>query len=109
MLFLLKTILSGLLAAGASTLAKKYPGAAGILVALPVTTFITMMWMGLEGTSAQNMATFLQNVGWITLAGIGVFFFTPLLIRLGWGFWPAFGAGLLTLVLGSWAVARWGN
>lgn len=95
--------------AGASTLARKYPGPAGILVALPVTTFLTMAWMGLEGTRTKEMADFLQSVGWVTAAGLGVFFLTPWLIRIGWNFWPAFIVGLSTLALGSWIATKWGT
>ena len=107
-MFILKTLISGLLVAGASTLARRYPGPAGILIALPFTTFLTMAWMGIDGVRSSEMAVFLQSVGWITLAGVGVFFVTPWLIRMGWGFWPAFALGLLTLGIGSWVAARWG-
>lgn len=108
MMFLLKTLISGLLVAGASTLARRYPGPAGIIVALPVTTFLTMAWMGFEGTRSAELAVFLQSVGWITIAGVGLFFMTPWLIRLGVGFWPSFAAGLFTLAAGTWLAAKWG-
>ncbi|MEZ4815464.1 MAG: hypothetical protein R3A80_09710 [Bdellovibrionota bacterium] len=106
MMFFLKTLISGLLVAGASTLARKYPGPAGIMIALPITTFLTMAWMGFEGVRSQEMATFLQSVGWITASGLGLFFLTPWLIRLGWGFWPAFSLGFLSLVLGTWVAYK---
>ncbi|NCN26780.1 hypothetical protein GW915_04325 [bacterium] len=107
MFFVFKTIVSGLLVAGASVLARKYPGPAGIFVALPVTTFLTMAWMGIEGTQSSEMAVFLRSVGWITVAGLGVFFLTPWLLKIGWSFWPAFGVGLLTLFAGSWIAYRY--
>ena len=108
MFFLLKTIISGLLVAGASSLARRYPGPAGLFIALPITTFLTMAWMGMQGSSKLDLAKFLQTVGWITIAGIGIFFLTPYLIRIGWNFWPAFAVGLCILALGSWIATRLG-
>lgn len=109
MVFILKVLISGFIVAAASLIAKKHPGPAGIIVALPITTFLTMAWMGVEGTSSSEMATFLQSVGWITIAGVGLFFITPWLIRLGYGFWPSFAAGLATLALGTWVAARFAS
>lgn len=108
MLFILKTLVSGLLVAGASALARRHPGPAGLLIALPTTTLLTLLWMSLEGVSKTDAAIFLQTVGWVTLAGMGLFFITPFLIRMGWGLGPAFAVGIAALAIGSWIATRLG-
>ena len=109
MLFLIKSLISGFLIAGASVLVRKYPGPAGILVALPMTTFLSLAWMRFDGVKNPEIATFLQSVGWITLGGVGLFFLTPYLLRIGWGFWPSFLLGTLSLTVGSFVVFKLGS
>lgn len=106
-MFWLKAFVSGLLVAGASSLAQRHPGPAGVLVALPVTSLLALSWMRYEGASDSETATFLLNVGAVTLAGVGLFFVTPALIKNGWGFMPAMAIGLLILFLGSLLASRY--
>lgn len=108
MFYWIKAIVSGLIIAGSSSLAQKYPGPAGVLIALPTTTLLTMAWMGQQGATKSELATFLMTVGWITLAGIGFFFLTPVLIKNGWSFWVSFFCGIVVLILGSWIAVRMG-
>ena len=97
-------MVSSLLIVGSSALALRYPGPAGVIVALPVTTFLTLAWARIAGQTNIQTASFLESVGWITLSGLGLFFLTPYLLRSGYSFLISFGAGLLSLIVGCFMV-----
>ena len=102
--FFLKLMVSSLLIVGSSALALRYPGPAGVIVALPVTTFLTLAWARIAGQTNLQTASFLESVGWITLSGLGLFFLTPFLLKNGYSFWFSFSMGLASLFLGCFFV-----
>jgi hypothetical protein len=102
--FFLKLFVSSLLIMGSSFLALRYPGPAGVVVALPVTTFLSLAWARFAGQTNLQTASFLESVGWITFSGLGLFFLTPYLLRSGYSFWFSFSMGFLSLVLGCYVV-----
>lgn len=104
--FWLKAIVSGLLVAGASSLAQRHPGPAGVLIALPTTSLLALFWMRYAGAGNLEVADFLNSVGVVTLAGLGLFFITPALLRMGWSFGLALSVGALVLFLGSFVASR---
>ncbi|GHH20782.1 hypothetical protein GCM10008023_29080 [Sphingomonas glacialis] len=101
MLFLtLKALISGILIALASTLAKRYPGFGALIASLPLVSVLGMLWLWGEKPDASNMAAHVQATFWFILPSLPMFLVIPALLRAGIGFWPALGLGCaLTIAL----------
>jgi len=98
--FVLKAIVSGLLIAAASTLARRFPGLGALVASLPLVSVLGMMWLWHERPDAANMAAHAGATFWYVLPSLSMFLLIPALLRHGVGFWPALAAGCaLTVAL----------
>lgn len=107
MLFLaLKALISGILIAAASTLAKRYPGFGALVASLPLVSVLGMIWLWGEKPDAANMASHVGATFWYILPSLPMFIVMPALLRSGVGFWPTLGLGCaLTIALYAGMVA----
>lgn len=107
MLFLaLKALVSGILIAAASTLAKRYPGFGALVASLPLVSVLGMIWLWGEKPDTANMANHVGATFWYILPSLPMFLVMPALLRNGVGFWPSLGLGcVLTIVLYAGMVA----
>lgn len=107
MLFLaLKALISGILIAAASTLAKRYPGFGALVASLPLVSVLGMIWLWGEKPDAANMANHVGATLWYILPSLPMFIVMPALLRSGVGFWPTLGLGCaLTIALYAGMVA----
>ena len=104
MLYLtLKALISGLLIAAASTLAKRYPGFGALVASLPLVSVLGMIWLWNDKPDTANMAAHVQATFWYVLPSLPMFLVIPALLRAGLGFWPALGLGC-ALTIGLYAV-----
>ena len=113
MLFLaLKALISGVLIAVASTIAKRYPGFGALVASLPLVSVLGMIWLWDEKPDAANMAAHSQATFWYVLPSLPMFLMIPALLRQGAPFWVALVAGCaLTVALYvamTWAAPRLG-
>lgn len=98
--FLIKSIVSGVLIAAVSTLAKRYPGVGALVASLPLVSVLGMMWLWHERPDAANMAAHAGATFWYVLPSLPMFLLIPALLRHGIGFWPALASGCaLTIAL----------
>jgi len=98
--FLLKVLVSALVIAGASELARRYSVIGALLAALPLTSILAMIWLWRDGVPAEQIADFSSSIFWLVLPSLLLFVATPLMLRAGYGFWPSLGAGCALTVLG---------
>ena len=94
-----KAIVSGILIAAASEVAKRYPGFGALIASLPVVSVLGMIWLWHDRPDAMNMAAHAQATFWFVLPSLPLFLLIPVLLRYGIGFWPALAAGCCLTVL----------
>ena len=101
MLYLaLKAVVSGILVAAASTIAKRYPGFGALIASLPLVSVLGMMWLWSEKPDAENMATHAGATFWYVLPSLPMFLLIASLLRHGMAFWLALALGCaLTIAL----------
>ena len=101
MLYLIaKAAVSGVLIALISEVARKNPGWGGLLASLPLVSLMAMVWLWRDTHDPQRVADQAISTFWFVLPSLPLFMVLPLLIRAGWGFWPAILLScLVTLVL----------
>jgi F0F1-type ATP synthase assembly protein I len=111
--FLLKVLLSALIVAGASELARRSTLAGALFASLPLTSILAMIWLWRDGAAPAQIADFTGGILWFILPSLLLFIVTPLLLRSGWSFWPSLGAGCaVTIVgygIGAHALRLWTN
>lgn len=106
MFLALKALISGVLIAIASTLAKRYPGFGALIASLPLVSVMGMMWLWWEKPDAENMAAHASATFWYVLPSLPMFLVIPALLRHGTPFWLSLAIGcVLTVVL--YAAMTW--
>jgi hypothetical protein len=98
--FLLKVLISALVVAGASELARRYSVMGALLASLPLTSILAMIWLWRDGVPAAQVADFSASIFWLVLPSLLLFIVMPLMLRSGYGFWPSLGAGCAVTVVG---------
>ena len=100
MQFLVKVLVSALVIAGASELARRYSVIGALLAALPLTSILAMIWLWRDGVPAATIADFSSSIFWLVLPSLLLFIAVPVMLRAGYGFWPSLGAGCALTVVG---------
>ncbi len=113
MLYLaIKAVVSGILIAAASEVAKRYPGFGALIASLPLVSVLGMVWLWRDRPDVENMAVHAQATFWYVLPSLPMFLVIPALLRNGVTFWLALLAGCaLTILLYSamtWLGPRFG-
>jgi hypothetical protein len=101
MLYLaIKALLSGLIVAAVSEIAKRSPGIGALIASLPLVSVLGMIWLWRDKPDAQNMAAHAGATVWYVLPSLPMFLLIPALLRQGAPFWMALAAGcVLTVAL----------
>jgi len=107
MLYLaLKALISGILIAAASTIAKRYPGFGALIASLPLVSVLGMIWLWSEKPDAENMAAHAGATFWYVLPSLPMFLLIPALLRHGISFWLALILGCV-LTIALYALMTW--
>lgn len=111
--FILKCLISGVLIAAASGVARRYPGAGALIASLPLVSVVGMIWLWMEKPDRIVMSRHAEATFWYVLPSLPMFLLIPRLLRMGVPFWVALMAGCaLTIILylgTTWALARFGS
>ncbi len=109
---ILKALLSGIIVAIVSEVAKRYPGLGGLIASLPLVSVLGMMWLWRDTSDATRMAAHSEATFWYVLPSLPMFLVIPVLLRHGISFWLALAAGcILTMALYAlmiWAGPKFG-
>ena len=101
MLYLVvKALLSGVIIALVSEIAKRSPGFAALVASLPLVSVLGMIWLWRDTSDPQRMAAHAGATFWYVLPSLPMFLLIPVLLKRGVAFYPALAAGCaLTVVL----------
>ena len=86
---IVKALLSGLIVAAASELARRWPGAGALVVSLPTVSLLTMIWLWRDTGDAGRIAALSESTFWYFLPSMPLFLVLPAMLRAGLGFWLA--------------------
>lgn len=89
MYFLLKTLITALIVAAVSELARRYSLLAAALASLPLTSILAFIWIYYDTRDAQKVAELSWSVLWLVIPSLLFFVMFPLLIKAGFKFAPA--------------------
>jgi len=105
-LFLVKVVVSALVIAFASELAKRDSFWGALLVALPLTSVLAVSWLYVETRDNMLVTRFARDI--FLLVPGSLVFFLPFLLetKTRLGFVPNLLAGLVLLALAVWGMRR---
>ena len=97
---LVKAAISGVIIAIVSEVARRAPSLGALIASLPLISVFGMIWLWRDKPDVANMAAHSTATFWYVLPSLPMFLLLPMLIRRGFGFWPALVAGcVLTIAL----------
>ena len=73
-----------------------------LLIALPFTSIIAMVWMQQAKQSPERLANHAEGTFWFVLPTLPMFLILPWMLRNGWGFWLALAANCLLTIGFFW-------
>ncbi len=86
---LLKALLSGLLIAAASEVARRSPGLGALIVSLPLVSILAIIWLWRDTGDAARIAAHAEATFWYVLPSLPMFLALPSMLRAGLNFWLA--------------------
>lgn len=97
---IIKALISGVIVAVVSTIAKKDNLLASIIHSLPLLSLLAFTWMFVETRDTALIARHAQGTFWFVLPTLPMFLLLPWLLRRGVAFWPSLATGIvLTIAL----------
>lgn len=73
-----------------------------LLIALPFTSIIAMIWMHQAKQSPERLANHAEGTFWFVLPTLPMFLIMPWMLRNGWGFWATLAANCLLTIGFFW-------
>ena len=70
-----------------------------LLIALPLTSVLAMIWMRVEGQDSARIANHAEGTFWFVLPTLPMFLVLPWMLRTGWGFGLALAVNCTLTVL----------
>ena len=108
-----KGVLSGAIVVGASELAKKTTLLGALVISIPFTSIMAMIWLYRDTGDTEKIAAFSESVLWLVLPSLVLFIVLPILLRRGWEFTPALAVGIAGTIIaygiGLWAASSYGS
>ena len=109
---LVKALLSGLVIAIASEVARRSPGVGALIVSLPLVSILAIIWLWRDTGDTARIAAHAEATFWYVLPSLPMFLALPAMLRAGLNFWLALlAACALTVALYGimvWAAPRFG-
>lgn len=106
MYLLLKALLSGAIIAIASEVARRSSLLGAVLISLPLTSILAMLWLWRDTRDKGEIAALSWSILWVVVPSVVFFVVLPLALRTT-NFWPALVLACLATAAayGLWIVA----
>lgn len=91
--FIVKTLITALIVAAISELARRYSLFAAALASLPLVSILAFVWIYVDTKDTQKLITMSYDVFWLVLPSLAFFLIFPALLKYGLAFgWALIGA-----------------
>ncbi len=108
----IKALVSGILIAAASEIARRSPGWGALIGSLPLTTLLALIWLWRDTQDPSRAADFVAGTAYYVAAALPAFLLMALLFRRGMGLMPTLLAGSIAAIACTltliWLGRKWG-
>jgi hypothetical protein len=87
--FVLKALLSGLIIAAASEVARRSSLLGAVLISLPASSILALIWLYRDTRDTGEVANLSWAILWVIVPSLVFFVVLPVALRGGIAFWPA--------------------
>ena len=101
---LFKALISGLLIAVASEVARRWPGWGALIVSLPLVSLLTFIWLWFDTRDPGRIVELSQSTFWFFLPSMPMFLVLPAMLRAGVSFWIALLVACALTVILYWGM-----
>jgi hypothetical protein len=84
-----KALLSGIIVAVVSEVAKRNPSLGGLIVSLPLVSILAVIWLWRDTGDPERVAAHLVATAWYVLPTLPMFIVMPMMLRAGIAFWTS--------------------
>src|ERR1051326_639117 len=105
---IVKTLLSAVIIAMISEIAKRSPSFAALVASLPLVSVLSLIWLYQETSDISRIAAQAESTFWFVLPSLPMFLVLPLMLRHGIGFYPALAVSCVLTALLFLAMVRFG-
>lgn len=104
---LLRAAISGVIVALASEAARRSTLLGAVIVSLPLTSILTIVWLYRAEGDTDEIASLSWSILWIVVPSLVFFVALPLLLRAGVAFWPSLlvACGATAAAYAVWVVS----
>ncbi len=95
----LKFIITAGVVVGASEIAKRSSYFAAMLVALPLTSILAMVWIYVDTKDSEKIVDLSYGIFWLVLPTLLFFILLPALLKNHMGFWPSMIISIAVMVV----------
>ena len=100
MQFLIKIIITALIVALVSEIARRFTFVAAIIASLPLTSILAIIWLYRDTSDIQKIIDLSSNIFWAVLPSLLFFIVLPLLLKMGFKFSSAMIISSVVMFLG---------
>ena len=100
MQFLIKVVISALIIAIVSEIARRFTFVAAIIASLPLTSILAMTWLYRDTKDIQKIIDLSSNIFWAVLPSLLFFIVLPMLLKMGFKFSSAMIISSVVMFLG---------
>lgn len=99
MYFLLKIIISSLIIAGVSEIAKRSTFFGALIASLPLTSLLALVWLYYDTRDNNKIIELSHGIFWLVIPSLAFFLVLPLILKSGVKFWWALPIAALTTMI----------
>lgn len=104
--FVIKCVLSGIIIAAVSEIAKRSPALGALIVSLPLVSLLGILWLWRDTGDIERIASHAESTFWYVLPSLPMFLALPAMLRAGAGFWPSMAASCI-LTMALYSITAW--
>lgn len=97
--FAIRAILSGIIIALIAYVGKKAPATGALIASLPLISILGMIWLWRDTGDSKLLADHAEATFYFVIPSLPMFLLIPWMLRSGFGFWQALGAGIVLTVM----------
>ena len=98
--FLVKVLISAVIIAAVSEVARRSTWIGALIASLPLTSLLALVWLYQDTRDTERVAQLSSDILWLVLPSLLMFVALPLLLRRGVSFYPALSLSAACTIAG---------
>ncbi len=103
--YITKILISAVLVAAVSEVAKRSGFWGAVLASLPITSILALLWLYRDTKDLSRISQFSIGIFWLVIPSLILFVALPLLLKAGWSFYPSLLTAMALTVVGYFGMA----